>query len=127
MEAVDLGRANAEAIELTRRHCRKRLQLVHGNSLAGLMLGVPIGMFEMRCEHAPPHVLSPRAIDLAIEFCRQNCTNCTQRDGTGELPNLATLSAERAAEEQARADALQRAAEERAARYPARQARLRKM
>lgn len=43
------------------------------------------------------------------------------------MPNLATLSAERAAEEQARADALQRAAEERAARYRARQARRRQM
>jgi hypothetical protein len=126
-ETAALGVANAEAIELTRRHCRNaRLTLLGGNSYGGSLLGVPLGLFEIRCEHAPPpRVQSPRATDLAIEFYRANCTSCGHRDGTGELPNLATVSAERAAAEQARADAAQRAADERAARYRARAERRR--
>lgn len=124
-ETVALGEANAEAIELTRRHCRHgRLQLVGGNSFVGSQLGVPLGLFEIRCEHAPPpQVQSLRATDLAIEFYRANCTNCIHRDGTGELPNLATASAERSSAEQEHADAEHRAAEDRAARHRVRSER----
>ncbi|GIH16155.1 hypothetical protein [Rugosimonospora africana] len=121
-ETAALGAANAEAIELTRRHCRNaRLKLLGGNSYGGSLLGVPLGLFEIRCEHAPPpRVQSPRATDLAIEFYRANCTSCAHRDGTGELPNLATVSTQRAAVEQAHADAAWRVAQERAARHRAR-------
>ncbi|WP_194904368.1 hypothetical protein [Catenulispora rubra] len=128
-ETAALGESNAEAIELTRRHCRHaRLQLVGGSSYAGSLLGVPLGLFEIRCEHAPPpQVQSPRATDLAVDFCLANCTNCVHRDGTGELPNLATVSAEWATAEQAREDAARRAAEERAARCRTRGERRRRL
>jgi hypothetical protein len=54
-DAVDMGRANAEAIELTRRHCvHARVEEVGGNSMVGAMLGLPMGALEVRCEHAPP-------------------------------------------------------------------------
>jgi hypothetical protein len=50
-----MGRANVEAIELTRRHCRHaRIELVDGNSYVGTMVGLPMGLLEVRCEHAPP-------------------------------------------------------------------------
>ncbi len=45
-EGIDLGTANADAIELTRRHCRHaRIDLVGGNSYVGSMVGLPMGLF----------------------------------------------------------------------------------
>jgi hypothetical protein len=50
-----MGRANAEAIALTRRHCRHaRIEVVGGNSLVGSMLRLPTDLLEVRSEHAPP-------------------------------------------------------------------------
>jgi len=124
-EAVDRGRANAEAIELTRRHCRHaRIEVVGGNSLVGSMLGLPMGLLEVRCEHAPPpRTQGHQALELAIEFYEANCTACPYRDGTAELPNLATVADERAAEEAARKAAAQQAADERARRHHERRGR----
>lgn len=124
-----LGAANADAIVLTRRHCRHaRLGLVGETSFVGSMLGVPLGLFEVRCEHAPPpRVQSQRATELAVEFYQANCVACAHREGTGELPNLATVSAERARADQARADAARRAADDRAARCQARTERRRRL
>jgi hypothetical protein len=124
-EAVDTGRANAEAVELMRRHCRyARIEAVGGNSLAGSMLGLPMGLLEVRCEHAPPpRAQGHQALELAIEFYEANCTACPYRDGTGELPSLATVAGERAAEEAARKAAAQQAADERARRHHERRER----
>lgn len=124
-EAVDTGRANAEAIELTRRHCRHaRIESVGGNSFAGSMLGLPMGLLEVRCEHAPPpRTQGHQALELAIEFYEANCTACPYREGTGELPNLATVAGERAAEEAASRTAAQQAADERARRHRERRVR----
>jgi hypothetical protein len=124
-EAVERGRSNAEAIELTRRHCRHaRIQLVGGNSMAGGMLGLPMGLMEVRCEHAPPprtqgHV----ALELALAFYQANCIGCPHRNGTGELPSLSTIAAARATERKAREAAERQAAEERAGRHRERLAR----
>ena len=53
--AVAMGRTNAEAVELTRRHCRHaRIELVGGNSSGRNALGLPMGLMEVRCEHAAP-------------------------------------------------------------------------
>jgi hypothetical protein len=43
-DAVEMGRANANAIELTRRHCRHaRIEPVGGNSMVGSLMGAPDG------------------------------------------------------------------------------------
>jgi hypothetical protein len=118
-EAVHMGRGNAEAIELTRRHCRHaRIDFVGGNSFAGSMLGLPMGLLEVRCEHAPPpRTQSHQALELAIEFYGANCTACPYREGTGELPNLATVAGKRAATEAASRAAALQVADERARRH----------
>jgi hypothetical protein len=128
-EAVDQGRANEETVELARRHCRHaRIEAVGGNSLAGSMLGLPMGLLEVRCEHAPPsRTQGHRALELAVEFYEANCIGCTYREGTGELPNLATVAGERAAQETARRQAVQRAVDERLRRHQRRRERRRRL
>jgi hypothetical protein len=126
-EAVERGRSNVEAIELTRRHCRHaRIQLVGGNSMVGGMLGLPMGLMEMRCEHAPPpRTQGHNALELALAFYEDNCVGCPHRNGTGELPSLSTIAAARAAERKEREAAERQAAEERAGRHRGRLARRR--
>ncbi len=120
-----MGKANAEAIELMRRHCRHaRIEAVGGNSFVGSLLGLPMGALEVRCEHAsPPRTQGHQALELAIEFYEANCTACPYRDATGELPSLATVAGERATEESARKAAAQQAANERARRHRERRER----
>ncbi len=120
-----MGRANAEAIELTRRHCRHaRIEAVGGNSMVGSMLGLPMGLLEVRCEHAaPPRTQGHRALELAIGFYQANCIGCPHRDPTGDLPSLATVAGERTAEATARQAAAEQAADERARRYHQRRER----
>ena len=99
-----MGQTNVDAIELMRRHCRHgRVELVGGNSFVGDALGLPMGLMEVRCEHAAPSGRQAhQAMDLATEFYNENCVECPYRDGTGELPNLATVATQRAEEESER-------------------------
>lgn len=126
-ESVSMGRANVEAIELVRRHCRHaRVQLVHGNSMVGEALGLPMGLLEVRCEHAPPatsygHV----ALQLVVEFYRSNCVGCAHREASGEMPNLATVVAEMDEEESKRRQIEDREAAERSRRQAERRQRRR--
>jgi hypothetical protein len=124
-EALGLGRATAEVIELARRHCRHaRIEAVHGNSWVGSMVGLPMGPVEVRCEYAPaPLAEGHQALELAIEFYRANCIGCPHRDPTGELPSLATVAGKRAAEEEARKAAARKAADERTQRHHQRRER----
>ena len=98
-QAIEMGRTNVDAIDLTRRHCwHARIELVGGNSPVGDALRLPMGLMEVRCEHAaPPRTQGHQALELAIEFYNENCVECPFREGTGELPNLATVAADRAA------------------------------
>ena len=84
-EAVQRGRANAQAIELTRAHCRHaRVTMPSGNSPVGDMYGLPLALMEIRCQHAPPpQRLSHNAFTLAVDFYRDNCVGCPHRDPTG--------------------------------------------
>jgi hypothetical protein len=118
-EAVERGRANAEAIELTRRYCRHaRIQPVGGNSMVGTMMGLPMGLLEVRCEHAPPpRTQGHDALGLALAFYEVNCVGCPYRNGTGELPSLSTIAVARATEREARETAERQAAEGRAHRH----------
>jgi hypothetical protein len=100
--------------------------LVGGNSFVGNALGLPMGLMEVRCEHAaPPRSQGPQALELAVEFYNENCVECPFREGTGELPNLATVAADRAAEEAERQAEEQRRAEERSRRHREREDRRR--
>ena len=124
-----MGRANLEAIELTRRHCSNaRIELVGGNSPVGSMYGLPMGLLEVRCEHAPPpRAQGHQALELAMDFYDANCIDCPFRRPSGELPSLATVAGERAAEKAAREAAAQLAAEERARRHQLRRERRRQL
>ncbi len=123
--AAGIGRTNAEAIELTRRHCRNaRIELVNGNSLVGAALNVPLGLMEVRCKHAPPpRAQSPDALELAIKFYDAHCRQCAHRDPTGEVPNLATVAHERAQAVDRRRVAQQQVEEARERRYRVRRER----
>jgi hypothetical protein len=118
-DAVEMGRVNAEAIELTRRHCRHaRIEQVGGNSMVGAMIGLPMGLLEVRCEHAPPpRTQSHRALELALSFYEANCVGCPHREATGLMPSLAAVAAQRAAELAERQAVEARAAEERDRRH----------
>lgn len=72
-EAIAMGRANVEAIKLTRRHCRHaRIEMVGGNSPVGSMYDLPMGLLEVRCEHAPPpRVQGHQGLELAMDFLRR--------------------------------------------------------
>ena len=74
-EAEAVARANHEAIELTRAHCRHaRIEMPYGNSPAGAAMGWPLGVMEVRCEHAaPPRRQSHNAMELAVAFYRESC------------------------------------------------------
>jgi hypothetical protein len=113
-DAVEMGRANAEAIELTRRHRHHaRIEQVGGDSMVGAMMGLPMGLLEVRCEHAPPpRTQSHRALELALSFYEANCVGCPHREATGLMPSLATAAAQRAAELAERQAAEARAAGE---------------
>lgn len=124
-----MGRANVEAIKLTRRHCRHaRIEMVGGNSPVGSMYDLPMGLLEVRCEHAPPpRVQGHQALELALDFYDANCIGCPYRDGSGELPSLATVAGKRAAEKAAREAAAQQAADDRARRHELRRERRRQL
>ena len=122
---VEQGRANVEAIELVRRHClHARIEMVGGNSMVGSMLGIPMGLLEIRCKHAPPPTsASHRVLDLAVEFYRRNCVGCTKRQATGEVPNLSVVVAERDEEEERHRRSKEKEALERAYRHGQRKVR----
>jgi hypothetical protein len=87
-----LGRANLEAVELIREHCRHaRVWMPHGNSTTGQLTGMPLAAMEVRCEHAAPtNRQSINLIEIAVDYYRDRCVGCEQRDGTGVVPNLKT-------------------------------------
>jgi len=116
---VQLGRDNADAIELVRRHCRHaRVEMPAGNSWVGSRYDLPMGRLEVRCQYASaPRTSGHRALELAVEFYRDNCAGCPHRQGTGELPNLATIVAERDTEAEEARQVAERVARERTARH----------
>jgi len=71
------------------------------------MLGVPLGLFEIRCEHAQPAQVQVRALPTWRSSSTGELHRLRASRWRGELPNLATLPAERPAVEQARAQSAQ--------------------
>ena len=122
---VEQGHANVEAIELVRRHClHARIEMINGNSMVGNMLGIPMGLLEICCKHAPPPPSTGHVVlDLAVEFYRRNCVACTERQATGEMPNLSVVVAKRDEEEERRLRSKEKEALERVARHEHRKVR----
>jgi hypothetical protein len=105
-EAAAMGQTNLRAQELLKNHCRNgRLELPNGTSPLGEMLGLPIGMIQVRCPHAPrSSSMSSHGLDLAVAFYKDNCIGCDQRSPTGIFP---TISQEADARDRAAAERIQ--------------------
>src|SRR5437016_6025117 len=130
-EALDLGRRNAEAMDLVRMHCsnaRIERSPFGGFGLLEQMTGLPIGMHTVACEHAakPPSFAAAEFLKVALSFYANNCVGCPQRVLVG-IPNLAMVAAEVGAkgraEEERRARARQEAGSAREARHRGREQR----
>lgn len=94
--AIRLGERTARAQELMANHCSHGRVALHGSSSPlGQIVGLPIGMVEVRCEHAPaPSSMAMDGLALAVEFYRRSCVGCRFRDPNGIFPTLAMESAE---------------------------------
>jgi hypothetical protein len=130
-ETVELGVRNQEIIELVRRHCSHAVVTKPSFGGSGLLeahTGLPIDMRTVRCPHAAhPAPAGMQLEGIALTFWESNCRNCPHRD-VRDIPNLATLGAERLAERERDHERDQRQRdtrdEQRAARAVARHARI---
>lgn len=104
-EAVETGRSNQKAIALLANHCsHARVELRGGTSMLGQMYGLPIGLAEIRCDHASgQHTMAHQIMDLAVAFYEKHCVGCPFRSPNGVLPTVAT-EAERRREVRAAAE-----------------------
>lgn len=102
-DAFELGRRNAEILELARRHClNMEFQQSGGRGMAEEVSGLPINTRQVRCPFGKPANSMAMNLEwIAVDFYEANCEGCPHRRPTGQLPNLATLVEERrAAQEQ---------------------------
>ncbi len=90
-QALDIGRENKRAIQLMANHCRHaRVEIPGGTSFLGGMVGLPIGMAQVRCQYAPaPRHMQMNVMDLAVQFYEENCVGCPFRAPNGVLPTIA--------------------------------------
>jgi hypothetical protein len=102
-----MGERTHRAVTLMANHCSHgSVEVPGGTSMLGQMIGLPIGMVQVRCEHAQsPTVSAMDGLALAVEFYRDNCAGCTFRNPNGQLPTLATESDRLAGLEQEAQDA----------------------
>ena len=89
-QALELGRQNAEAIELVRQHCANARVEHHPMGRIGMleqMTGLPIGMKTIRCEHAPkpPDFAGAEFLPVALSFYMNNCVEEEQADHHSRL------------------------------------------
>src|SRR5947208_2613436 len=91
-DAIGLGRANQQIIELSRRHCLN-MSFVEsgGRGAAEASTGLPINMRQIRCPVALGDGMAMNLEWIATDFYSKNCIGCRHRRPTGEVPNLATL------------------------------------
>jgi hypothetical protein len=93
-EAVQLGIANREVIELAKNWCA-HLEVFGSSAMLGQVTGLPIGPGTFGCKHARRG--SNTAVDLrfvALDFHDDNCVGCPHRQPV-RLPNLSQLVGER--------------------------------
>lgn len=112
-DAIRIGQENRQTLELARRHCLN-MQFVEagGRGMAEEATGLPINMRQVRCPVAFGSQ-SMNLLGIASQFYEDHCVGCSLRRPTGEIPNLASVMVERAAED-ARQAALRDAEAERA-------------
>jgi hypothetical protein len=126
--ALEMGHRTQRAMQLMANHCRHgRVDLFDGTSMLGSMIGLPIGLVQAHCDHAPAaQQMAMDGLRLAVDFYRANCVGCQFHSPTGLLPSLATES--RALQQREDADAAARAAalRERVVSWEARRARRRR-
>lgn len=112
-DAVRMGRENQQTLELARRHCLNMTFVEFGGrGMAEEATGLPINMRQVQCPVAFGGA-SMNLSGIASEFHGEHCVGCLLRRPTGEVPNVATVLEERAAEA-ARQEALRDAQIERA-------------
>ena len=107
-DAYELGRKNAQIIELARRHCvNMEFQESGGRGLAEEASGLPINMRRVHCAFGKPANSMAMNLEwIAVDFYEENCEGCPHRRPTGQLPNLASVVEEqREAGRRAEADA----------------------
>jgi hypothetical protein len=112
-DAIRLGQENRQTLELARRHCLN-MQFVEcgGRGMTEEVTGLPINMRQVQCPVAFGSQ-SMNLLGIASQFYEDNCVGCSLRRPTGEIPNLASVMEERAAED-ARQAAVRDAQAERA-------------
>jgi hypothetical protein len=119
-QALERGSANAEIIELARRHCTKmRFTATVGGGMAEAVSRLPVGSRVVHCPYANG-AESSNLEWIAGDFYEENCVGCAFRTPTGELPNLASVFEARKAETEAAAAAEQHAREQQHASWRAR-------
>jgi hypothetical protein len=111
--AVSLGQANAETLELARRHClHMTFTECGGRGEAEASTGLPINMRQVSCLVALG-AASANLDWIATDFYNEHCIGCLHRHPTGEIPNLASVVEARTAGAASAAEAEQTATAER--------------
>ena len=91
-DAVVLGRANAQVMELARRHCLNMVFTeASGRGRAELQSGLPINARQISCPVAVDNTWGSNLDVIAGDFYGRHCGGCQLRRPTGEVPNLASV------------------------------------
>jgi hypothetical protein len=115
-EAVQLGIANREVIDLAKNWCA-HLEVFGSGALLAEATGLPIGLGTFGCKYAKRG--SNSAMDLrfiALDFHDDNCVGCPHRQPV-RLPNLSQLVGERDRLQEERQQAVERELERQAALF----------
>lgn len=107
-DSVRRGTANKEAIRLAGHHCTHLALTPWGGGGRGLMevaTDLPLDMRRVECPVALGESAGSNYEQLALDFYASNCSNCSERRPTGQVPNLATLWEERDAADRSRNEA----------------------
>jgi hypothetical protein len=88
--AYELGRKNAQIIELARRHCvNMEFHESGGRGLAEEASGLPINMRRVHCPFGKPANSMAMNLEwITVDFYNKNCEGCPHRRPTGQLPNF---------------------------------------
>lgn len=120
-EAMEIGRANQEIIQLLQNWCAHLVVEIWGGvGLVEQATGLPIGMRRITCPYAKASGIA--AMDMshvALDFYDRNCNGCPDRMPV-RLPNITSLLEKREREQKMVTEAIERAEKEKAERLAAR-------
>lgn len=117
-DALALGRANAQVIDLARRHCtRMTFTEWGGRGMAEAASGLPINARRVHCAYAQGNSAGANLDWIATDFYEEHCVGCEFRRPTGEIPNLASVVDARQAEADVAAESQKRAAAQERAQW----------